>query len=142
MWKRRGKVRFTAYGKFVRTHSQQVIAKAFECDPLSFPDEANWAELLCRHKLSRPEFPDFFLVYVGSSTHGLIESGARLLIGRRWSPLAERNGATQETLLVMKAHSWFRTSDGLFVFQLRPDKPWQGSIIQIPKQVWRFRAEI
>lgn len=121
-----GYARFNATGGVDVNFPLRIIGRVFECAPPCIHQGNN--KVLFKRLLPHGEPPDFFLVVVRPERIGLLKVGAaNWRSNDTWLLSFSENGAQQEAMLLMPAHSWIRSVIGTFVLEPAA-RPWLAKL--------------
>ena len=121
-----GHARFNGVGGFDPNHPSRLIGRVFECaEPCVWQGQN---KILFQRLLRAPEPPDYFLVVVRPDDVGQVDLASRwrsdTVLVLSFSECREE----QETMLLLPAYSWIRSSLGKFWLEPRPEKPWTAML--------------
>jgi len=121
-----GQLRFNGAGGFIAAGIERNIGRIFQC---SAELDGTVHKLVFHHLLDKPQPPDFFMVAVTSNCTGLLpiesehwKSGGVLLFA------VSQSKESQEAILLMPAHSWFRGGLGTFIADPERHRPWRATL--------------
>lgn len=122
-----GQLRFNGVGGFIPAGVERNIGRVFQCSgELDGPER----RLLFHHLLAKPPLiPDFFLFVVTSRSAGLLS-----IDSETWKSdgvvlfALSQSGDSQEALLLMPGHSWFRGGLGTFIADPDRVRPWRAML--------------
>ncbi len=125
-----GYARFHACGGFDPHHPSRAVGRVFECaEPCVWKGDN---KLLFHRVLSAPEKPDRFLFVVRSKLNGVLSVGASdWRCPDTWLIAFSESGGQQETMLLMPAYGWLRTSLGEFVLEPEIRRPWIARLVLV-----------
>jgi hypothetical protein len=122
-----GQLRFNGIGGFIAAGVERNIGRVFQCSAeLAGPVR----KLFFHHLLAKPPHaPDYFLFVVTSRSAGLlsIESETWKSDGVVLFALSQ-SGESQEAILLMPGHSWFRGGLGTFIADPDRARPWRAML--------------
>ena len=121
-----GQLRFNGLGGFIAAGVERNIGRVFQC---SAELDGTVHKLLFHHLLDAPQPPDFFMFAVTSSCTGLlsIQSESWKSDGVLLFAMSEST-ESQEAILLMPGHSWFRGGLGTFIADPDRDRPWRAML--------------
>jgi len=122
-----GQLRFNGVGGFIAAGVERNIGRVFDC---SAELESPVRKLIFHHLLGKPpQAPDFFLFVVTSRSAGLlsIESETWKSDGVVLFALSQSE-ESQEAILLMPGHSWFRGGLGTFIADPDRARPWRAML--------------
>ena len=122
-----GQLRFNGIGGFIAAGVERNIGRVFQC---SAELEGPVRKLIFHHLLAKPpQVPDFFLFVVTSRSAGLlsVESQTWKSDGVVLFALSQAD-ESQEAILLMPSHSWFRGGLGTFIADPDRAKPWRAML--------------
>ena len=121
-----GQLRFNGTGGFIAAGIERNIGRIFQC---SAELDGTVHKLVFHHLLDKPQPPDFFIFAVTSNCTGLLpiesehwKSGGVLLFA------VSQSKESQEAILLMPAHSWFRGGLGTFIADPERHRPWRATL--------------
>ncbi len=122
--------RFNGVGGFDPNHPSRLIGRVFECaEPCVWQGQN---KILFERLLRARERPDYFLVVARPDDIGQVDLTSRwrsdTVLVLSFSECREE----QETMLLMPAYSWIRSSLGMFWLEPRPEKPWTAVLRLAP----------
>src|SRR5215471_4275712 len=121
-----GQLRLNAAGGFIAKGIERKLDRGFCCRGELGQSHA---KLTCYYLAAKPEPPDFFLFAVQSNVTGVlqIESEHWKSIGVLLFSLSQAK-ESQEAILLMPTHSWFRKNLGTFIAEPDCDRPWRAAL--------------
>ena len=122
-----GQLRFNGIGGFIAAGVERNIGRVFQCGAEL---EGPVRKLVFHHLLAKPpRVPDFFLFVVTSRSAGLlsVESQTWKSDGVVLFALSQAD-ESQEAILLMPSHSWFRGGLGTFIADPDRAKPWRAML--------------
>jgi hypothetical protein len=121
-----GQLRFNGVGGFIAAGVERNIGRVFQC---AAELDGSVHKLIFHHLLDKPQVPDFFMFAVTSRCTGLlsIESEHWKSEGVLLLALSECK-ESQEAILLMPSHSWFRGALGTFMADPDDDRPWRATL--------------
>jgi len=123
-----GYARFDAVGGFDSNHPSRMIDRVFECAEPSV--WMGYNELLFRRIVKDCEHPDRFLVVAKSSLIGQLAVGTEEWRSSDiWLLSFSECPNQQETMLLMPAGGWIRSSFGLFTLETSQLRHWVARLM-------------
>ena len=121
-----GQLRFNGVGGFIAAGIERNIGRVFRC---SAELDGSVHKLVFHHLLDKAQAPDFFMFAVTSRCTGLlsIESDHWKSDGVVLFAVSEFE-ESQEAILLMPGHWWFRGGMGTFIADPERDRPWRATL--------------
>ena len=123
-----GYARFDAVGGFDSNHPSRMIGRVFECaEPFVW---MGYNKLLFRRIVKECEHPERFLVVARSSRIGQVAVGTEdWRSADVWLLSFSECVNQQETMLLMPAGGWIRSSFGQFTLEPSQQPPWIAQLV-------------
>ena len=121
-----GQLRFNGGGGFIAAGVERNIGRVFQC---SAELDGTAHKLVFHHLLDKPQAPDFFMFAVTSRCAGLLS-----IRSEHWKSdgvllfAMSESTESQEAILLMPGHSWFRGGLGTFIADPDRDRPWRAAL--------------
>lgn len=117
-WKTGGKLRFNSGSQFNPHFPARSLNKVWECREPGVC-ERGWIQMLCWRQLPKPERPDYYLFRLATSRIGLIDFRSKTWCSSDIQVISISEGkiggtVEQETLVLMRPHSWVRSIVAVF----------------------------
>ena len=123
-----GLIRFNGSGNFSSHSLERCVGQTFSCTETVFALGGN--RIVFNEKTNRCSEPDWFLVVVPSERFGMIAFHSAWLSERSQIIAASHLRYNQETMLLMRAGDWVKTSMGLW--RLTPTRELKaGAVLQL-----------